>query len=48
MKMTKKEHKQYKLLVQSFHIMIQAAMRNDREKYNEAINAIRNNVKEEV
>lgn len=49
MKMTKKEQKQYKLLVQSLHIMIQAAMKNDREKYNEAIDTIRNNVKlEEV
>ena len=48
MKMTKKEQKQYKLLVQTFHIMIQAAMKNDREKYNVAIDTIRNIVKEEV
>lgn len=48
MKMTKKEQKQYKLLVQTLHIMIQAAMKNDREKYNEAIETIRNIVKEEV
>lgn len=48
MKMTKKEQKQYKLLVQTLHIMIQAAMKNDREKYNVAIDTIRNIVKEEV
>lgn len=48
MKMTKKEQKQYKLLVQTLHIIIQAAMKNDRVKYNEAIDTIRNIVKEEV
>lgn len=48
MKMTKKEQKQYKLLVQTLHIMIQSAMKNDREKYNVAIDTIRNIVKEEV
>lgn len=48
MKMTKKEQKQYKLLVQTLHIMIQAAIKNDREKYNVAIDTIRNIVKEEV